>query len=86
MKTDEKDPNVFLTSDLPLITSLVSLRVNYTAIDTSNPSRAIFAFSNSDNLKTIVSKFWKGELIVEPKSFCSVQRELKARIRNEVEG
>jgi hypothetical protein len=40
-----------------------------------------FVFRKSNKLDTTVDQYWSGELLVEPKGFWNVSRELKSRIR-----
>ena len=40
-----------------------------------------FVFKKSNKLDATVNQYWSGELLVEPKGFWNVSRELKSRIR-----
>lgn len=84
MRNDE-DHDSMRVSDLVLVTTLVILGFSFTGLDISNPSRVIFEFSPNQKLQEAIDAFWEGKLSVEPKEFSAAQRELKARIRNEIE-
>jgi hypothetical protein len=84
MRNDEHRSSFFETSDLPLAVTLLTLGIPLVSLDTSNPSRVIFQFQQTEETQQIVSQYWEGKLTVEPKTFLNTQRELKARIRNVV--
>ena len=70
-------------TDLALTVTLLLQGFNLESMDSSNPARVIFRFTTKDNILEVMASYWKSELSVEPKSFCNLQRELKARIRTE---
>ena len=80
-----KDESRYTTpvSDLSLTVTLLLHGFNLENMDSSNPSRVVFNFTVQNNIHEVIASYWKGELSVEPKSFCNLQRELKARIRGE---
>ena len=86
MKNYEVRSSFFETSDLPLAVTLSSLGFTLHHLDASNPSRVVFFFVPSEALQAAIDAFWNGSTAIEPKNFWNTQRELKARIRNEVQG
>lgn len=82
MKKDEVS-NSFQTSDFPLVATLVTLGFQIDSLDTSDPSRVVFTFIQTTELIETIESFWSSSTSVEPKYFCNIQRELKARIRSE---
>lgn len=83
--SDEMNRSSFFeTSDLPLTVTLVTLGFNPIRLDAIDPSRVVFLFPQEEKLQAAIDKFWAGKLVVEPKAFWNTQRELKARIRNQV--
>ena len=81
MNKDE-DRNCFYVSDLPLVATLVFLGFQFLELDASNPARSVFKFPANKEIDNAVTSYWQGKLFVEPKSFCNIQRELKARLRS----
>lgn len=70
----------FSTSDLALSTA-ISLWFPLQEIDKSqNPRRALFIFSRSNELDEIVDKYWKKELLVEPRQYFEQLKALKGRL------
>lgn len=41
-----------------------------------------FVFEKSPELEDAVSRYWQGLLLVEPKSYWNIARELKSRVRS----
>ncbi len=82
MNKDEARSSFFETSDLPLAVTLLTLGFNSIRLDTTDSSRVIFVFSQDEKLQEAIDEFWAGKLLIEPKTFWNVQREIKARIRN----
>ena len=79
------DTATLKVTDLTLVVTLLISGFSLKSMDSSNPSRVIFEFENSADLEKTIDKFWKGEIVVEPKKFNYTLRELKDRIRNEIE-
>lgn len=71
----------FESSELPLCASLVYHGFSLCAIDKRDPSRVMFCFPQSQSLMDTIQEYWAGNMLVEPKRFWSIQRELKSRIR-----
>lgn len=77
-----KDGDIKLT-DLPMAVTLVTLGATLLDIrqDPSDYYRLNFIFENSDTVEKIMAGYWNGNLLVEPKAFWNVSREIKSRIR-----
>ena len=79
MKTHENE-NVFSTFDLALAT-VITLWHPVVDIDKSqNPHRALFIFKRSKKLDDTVNKYWKRELLVEPRLYFEQLKTLKGRL------
>lgn len=79
MKTHENE-NVFSTFDLALAT-VISLWHPLVDIDKSqNPHRALFIFERSKKLDATVDKYWKRELLIEPRQYFEQLKTLKGRL------
>lgn len=72
--------NMFVTTDFNTIVVLCYFDHKIETIDKENPKKVRFYFKKSKNLETILSKFWKKELLVEPIAFFSLIKEIKSRI------
>lgn len=71
------------TSDLLTCTTLAYFEHTLEAIDHSDSSRCIFVIKRESNTDEILKKFYQGLLLVEPKRFQAVQKEIKSRLYNE---
>lgn len=86
MKLDYKylhDGKYLEISDLALASSVQYLGFPVIAInrDPKEHPKVTFIFEKSDELNNAVYRFWEGLLLVEPKTYWNVTRELKSRIR-----
>ena len=70
-------------SEFPLAVTLICLGQKLVALnrDPKTPDKVEFAFEKSELAQDLVTKYWNGELLVEPKAFWNISRELKSRIR-----
>lgn len=76
--------NDFLeTSDLLICNTLVYFEHILEAVDHSDTSRCIFIIKRENHTDEIIEKFHKGLLLVEPKRFQAIQKEIKSRLYNE---
>lgn len=79
---DNKDYINF--SEFPLVVSLLSLGFEIEANnqDPKNTGRIEFAFKKTEAIGIAITKYWNGNLLIEPKRFWNISRELKSRIRS----
>lgn len=70
-------------SDLGLVSALQYLGFTVVAInrDPKEHPKVAFVFAKSKELESAVSRYWEGLLLVEPKLYWNIARELKSRIR-----
>ena len=70
-------------SDLALASSIQYLGFPVIAInrDPKEHPKVTFVFEKSDELSNVIYRFWEGLLLVEPKAYWNISRELKSRIR-----
>jgi hypothetical protein len=71
---------VFRTADLSLCGALCVLGFVVESVDKVSPHRSVFVFNESDELKSTIDRYWRGELRVEPQAFFNQLKVLKARI------
>ena len=69
----------FFSSDLALVTA-ISIFFPIIDIDKQNPRKVLFKFSRNKKLETFIDRYWKKELLVEPRSYFDNLKALKARI------
>jgi hypothetical protein len=49
-------------------------------IDKTNPKRAVFYFSDTQDCDEYVTRFWRGDNAVEPRGFVAAQKDLKSML------
>lgn len=77
----------FITRDLGLAATLVTLGIFYNRIDfsqegTNNSAVGYFIFPHTDGLKEKELQYKRGQLLVEPKSYLASIHALKAEVMN----
>lgn len=72
----------YQTTDFLICAVLFYFGHELNKVDKSNPSRCIFNIEKKYNTENILEEFHKGLLIVEPKRFQVVQKEIKSRLYN----
>jgi|GEM_PF-608364 len=73
----------YRNTDLNLCSTMVYFGHILEAIDKSDPSRCVFIIERNETTDEIIENFHKGLVLVEPKRFCAVQKEIKGRIYNQ---
>lgn len=68
------------TNDLALAAALVEVGYSLIRLNSDNPRRVIFIFSNSENLESCIADYWQDRLEVNPKSYFDTLKHLKTRI------
>jgi len=70
-------------TEFPLAVTLMCLGKKLVALnrDPKTPEKIEFVFEKNEAVKNFVTRYWNGELLVEPKQFWNISRELKSRIR-----
>lgn len=73
--------------EFPLALTLLCLGFNLEALNKEPDftQRVSFVFPKSSELEKTISEYWAGNLRIEPKLFWSKSRELKSRIRSEID-
>ena len=77
----------YKTFDLLIASTLAYNNFNCDlAPDASRPSRFWFIFEypeeEDESFQTVVKSFWRGDLLVEPRRFYSIVKELKGRTKD----
>lgn len=72
----------YSTSDLSLATT-ISLWFPLDLVDKSNPSKALFLFVRDNELDQLIERYWRGDVLVEPKTYFSQLKNLKSRLYGE---
>jgi len=70
-------------SDLALVSALQCLGFSFirTKGDPDEYPKIRFIFSKTNKLERIITNFWDGTLLVEPKNYWRTVREIKSRIQ-----
>lgn len=83
MKKYQKINDYFYTSDLALVSALVSWNFPILSIDKTDPKKALFAFNKTPEIEDHVQSYWNDTKLVSPKRYFSVIKEVKTRIYQE---
>ena len=75
----------FNTSDLALAATLVELGYSLEQLDRANPRRVSFVFADSVALSAAVNEYWYDQLSVNPRTYFSSLKNLKARLYSELQ-
>ena len=75
----------FETTDLNLANTICYFGGKIETIDKRDPSRATFVIKRDKGLDNIVQGYWSHTLQVDPLTFFNYLRELKTRLRQQVE-
>jgi len=73
---------VYQTTDFLICTVLFYFDHELNNVDKSNLSRCVFNIEKKDGTENILEKLHKGLLLVEPKRFQAIQKEIKSRLYN----
>lgn len=68
------------TKDFYLATTLVTLGFKLDIIDHKPGDKAEFIFDRRNDLDQVIESFWRGDLRIEPRLFCTNQKMLKSRL------
>ena len=84
-KTEKKQD--FSTRDIYLVATLLTMKFYNKNIDfqiegTKNMPVGYFVFDLTNELETVVDKFWRGEIRVEPRAFVYNLRSIRAQLTN----
>ncbi len=77
-----KESDHFKTTDMSLVSTLIYLGYQITAIDDHNPSKVHFVIKRDGKTDEVIQSYWNKELSVEPLAFFNCIKEVKTRIRN----
>ena len=72
----------FTTTDFLICTTLLYFSHELKEVDRSNPSRCIFKILKKKETKGMLNDFFNNKILVEPKRFFAIQKELKQRLYN----
>lgn len=72
--------NIFRTADLAITAALCVSGFIVQEVERVSPTRSVFLFGESAELRDTVNKYWRGELRIEPQSYFNQLKILKARI------
>ncbi|NQV13755.1 MAG: hypothetical protein HQ530_05655 [Parcubacteria group bacterium] len=76
-------PNDFMShTDLSLCATLCCFGYSVDAVERVSPSKVAFLIKRDEKLDSLVEKYWKHELQVDPALFFSYLKELKSRINS----
>ena len=80
MNDESMSMKTYMTQDLPLAATLVSLGQSLQGIDRTNPKRAGFCFAQSSELHTLIDTYQSGNITIEPRSYFDAIKYLKSRL------
>ncbi|MCX6766850.1 MAG: DUF5659 domain-containing protein [Candidatus Moranbacteria bacterium] len=73
----------YKTTDFQICSVLLYFSHRLSEIDKSNSSRCTFEIERKSNTEEVIEKFYDGRLLVEPKRFAAIQKDLKGRLFNQ---
>ena len=76
IKTGQK---TFISSDLAIVAA-ISLYFPIIEVDKTNPRKAEFIFERNLKLESLLDKYWKKELLIEPRAYFDQLKAIKARL------
>ena len=74
---------LFITFDIAIAASLVTVGHKVQKIDKRNPKKASFIFISSDELNQSIQDYWNDELNINARSLLDAIRMIKARLYNQ---
>lgn len=72
--------NFFQSSDLSLVSALLSIGYNIDSVDKTNGQRAVFLVARDEFLDNKVQAFWSHALMVDPLTYFNCLKEAKTRL------
>ena len=76
--TGNKKP-IFTSSDLAIVAT-ISLYFPIESIDRQNPRKAQFVFVRNTELNNLIERYWKKELLIEPRQYFDQLKAIKNRL------
>ncbi|MBI2996388.1 MAG: hypothetical protein HYY52_06770 [Candidatus Melainabacteria bacterium] len=70
----------FITTDLPIVSTLIYFGFQPQEINKSNPKKVQFSFCESENLAKVINAYFSDTLEVNPRTFFDQLKLLKTRI------
>ena len=83
METIKNENEIFSTSDLSL-TTIISLYFPIDSTEFIDNKKVVFLFQKSPELGSLIDKYWRGELSVEPQQFFNQLKVIKTRIHSQI--
>lgn len=74
-----KKAEEFISSDLALVAT-ISLHCPIIEVDKTNPRKAQFIFERNTKLDSLLDRYWKQELLIEPRAYFDQLKAIKARL------
>jgi hypothetical protein len=80
---DRKYSSVIEINDIGVVTTAVlnNCEVLSTNKDPKYPPRVSFLFKKTAKMEELINRYFKGELLVEPKLFLATLRDIKSRTK-----
>ena len=73
------EQNIFISSDLAIV-AVISLYCPIIEVDKTNPRKAQFVFERNSKLDSLLDKYWKQKLLIEPRAYFDQLKAIKARL------
>lgn len=77
---NDTDQQTFITYDLALACALLTSGLIMLDLDTSESLKAGFVFHDDGALRERIKKYWNDQLVVNPRMYFNMLKDLKSRI------
>lgn len=74
--------DLYKSTDFSICSVLVYFNHLLDSVDKSDPNRCVFTIRKTADTDQIIENFHNGLILVEPKRFSAIQKEIKGRIYN----
>lgn len=85
IETEDKTLGLIKFTDFSLAATLICLdqKLYTVEVNPSDNKKSNFVFEKGEVIERLISGYWNGNLLVEPKHFSSICREIKSRARSD---
>lgn len=73
------EQRTFISSDLAIV-AVLSLYCPIVEVDKTDSRKAQFVFERTTKLDSLLNKYWKQELLIEPRAYFDQLKAIKARL------
>ena len=85
IEIEDKTLGLIKFTDFSLAATLICLdqKLYTVEVNSSDNKKSNFVFEKGEVIERLISGYWNGNLLVEPKHFSSICREIKSRARSD---